>query len=119
MEIKSHNLNNIKIAEIISDKIVVNSADDSLDLLGNIYYQGFEKLIIHEKNTTSDFFDLKNKLAGEILQKFSNYRVRLAIVGDFEKYESKSLKDFIFESNKSRQINFVGSLSEALEKFVS
>jgi len=119
MEIKSHNINDTKIAEIISDKIVINSADDSLDLLGNIYYQGFEKLIIHEKNITPDFFDLKNGLAGEILQKFSNYRMRLTIIGDFEKYNSKSLKDFIFESNKSKQINFVGSLSEALEKFTS
>lgn len=119
MEIKSHNINDTKIAEVISDKIIINSADDSLDLLGNIYYQGFEKLIIHEKNITPDFFDLKNGLAGEILQKFSNYRMRLTIIGDFEKYNSKSLKDFIFESNKSKQINFVGSLAETLEKFTS
>ena len=41
-------------------------------------------------------------MAGEILQKFSNYRVRLAIVGDFTPYSSKSIKDFIYESNKKR-----------------
>ena len=39
-------------------------------------------MIIHEKNITPEFFDLKNRMAGEILQKFSNYRIRLAIVGD-------------------------------------
>ncbi|WP_449401649.1 DUF4180 domain-containing protein [Chryseobacterium wanjuense] len=55
-----------------------------------------DKVIIHEKNITPEFFDLKTKIAGDILQKFSNYRVKLAIVGDFSKYESKSIKDFIF-----------------------
>lgn len=57
--------------------------DEGLDLLGNICYQGFDKMIIHAKSITSDFFELKNEIAGQILQKFSNYRMPLAIVGDF------------------------------------
>lgn len=114
MEIKTHIINEEKIAEVVSEEIIINSVEDALDLVGNIYYQGFDKLVISEKNLTPDFFDLKNKLAGEILQKFSNYRVRLAIVGDFGKYESKSLRDFILESNKGKQINFVGILSDVL-----
>ena len=48
-----------------------------------------------KKNITSEFFDLKQN-GGEILQKFSNYRIGLAIIGDFSKHESKSMKDFIF-----------------------
>lgn len=114
MEIKTHLINEEKIAEIISEEIIINSVEDALDLVGNIYYQGFDKLVISEKNLTPDFFDLRNKLAGEILQKFSNYRIQLSIIGDFKKYESQSLRDFITESNQGRQINFVGNLSEAL-----
>ena len=117
MEIKTHNIKNTKIAEVISDKIVINSIQDGLDLLGNIYYQDFDKLVIYEKNITPEFFDLKTKIAGEILQKFSNYRVRLAIIGDFTKFEGKSIRDFIFESNKTKHINFTKTLTEALEKF--
>lgn len=117
MLIKSHTINNIRIAEIISDKIVIQSAQDGLDLMGDVYYQGFDKIIMYEENITPEFFDLKTKIAGEILQKFSNYRIALAIVGDFSKYESKSIKDFIFESNKTKHINFVGMLEEALENF--
>ncbi|MFN1216070.1 DUF4180 domain-containing protein [Chryseobacterium kwangjuense] len=116
MEIKPHDIHNIKIAEIISDKIIINTAQDGLDLLGDIYYQGFDKVIIHEKNITPEFFDLKTKIAGDILQKFSNYRMGLAIVGDFEKYESKSIRDFIFESNKTKHINFAETLDEALKR---
>ncbi len=92
MRIERHNIKGICIAELISDNIIIHKNEDGFDLLGNLYYQGFDKVIIHEKNITPDFFDLKNKMAGEILQKFSNYRVRLAIVGDFSKYRSKSIK---------------------------
>ncbi len=114
MKIEIHHINDTKIAEIESDEMIIHKAEDGLDLLGNMYYQGFDKMIIKEKNITRDFFDLKTGMAGEVLQKFSTYRVRLAIVGDFSKYSSKSLNDFIYESNKGRQINFVNSTADAL-----
>jgi len=115
MEIKTHHRNSLKVAEIISEETVITSVEDALDLVGNLYYQGFDKLVIYEKNLTP-FFDLKNKLAGDILQKFSNYRIRLAIVGDFDKVESNSLRDLISESNKTTQINFVKNLADAIGK---
>lgn len=114
MEIKTHNIDNTKVAEIITDKVILRSTENGLDLLGNLYYQGFDKIIIHEKNITPEFFDLKTKIAGEILQKFAQYQMPLIIVGDFSKYQSKSLNDFIFESNKSKQINFIEDLSNIL-----
>lgn len=115
MKVETHNIDDIKIAEVISAENIINNTSDGLDLLGNLYYQDFDKIIIHEQNITPDFFDLKNGMAGEILQKFSNYRVRLAIVVDFSKHTSKSINDFIYESNKGRQINFVASQSEAIK----
>ena len=115
MKIKTHDINETKIAELISEDTLINNIEDGLDLLGNLYYQDFDKIIIYDKNITPDFFDLKSGIAGEILQKFSNYRVRLAIVGDFSKYTSKSVNDFIYESNKGKQINFVPSQSEAVK----
>lgn len=114
MKIEAHHINNTKIAEVISDETIISTTEDGLDLLGNLYYQDYDRIVIHEKNITPDFFDLKNGIAGEILQKFSTYRVRLAIVGDFSKYTNKSLNDFMYESNKGRHINFVNSTTEAL-----
>jgi hypothetical protein len=116
LKIEIHNINNTSIAEIISDKIVIGNAQDALDLMANCGYQGARKIIVHEKNIIRDFFDLKTGIAGEILQKFSNYNVRLAIVGDFAKYPSKSLRDFIFESNKTGRIVFVISTEEAIKR---
>lgn len=115
MNIETHNINDKKIAEIITDEIILKTTEDGLDLLGNLNYQGFDKIIIHEKNIIPDFFDLKTKIAGDILQKFTQYQMPLTIVGDFSKFNSKSLNDFIYESNKGRQVNFVASQSEALK----
>lgn len=116
MKIEVHQNEDVKIAEVISDSVVVTNAEEGLQLMVDLYYQDFDKIIIHEPNITPDFFDLKTGIAGEILQKFSNYKVRLAIVGDFSKYPGQSIKDFIFESNKGRQVNFLGSVKEAVER---
>lgn len=116
MEIEIITNNGKHIAEITSKEIIINSAEDGLNLLGNIYYQGADSLIIDEHLICKEFFDLKTGMAGEILQKFSTYKVRLAIVGDFTKYESKSLQDFIKESNKYGHVNFVETRDEAIEK---
>lgn len=116
MKIETHNINDTKIAEVVSVNYIINSIEDGLNLLGNLYYQDFDKIMIHEKNIIPEFFDLKSGMAGEILQKFSNYSVRLAIIGDFSIYTtSKSFNDFVYESNKRRQINFVTSRIEAIE----
>lgn len=116
MKIEVHQKDDHKIAEVISDEILIHDAEDGLQLLVDLYYQGFDKVIVYEKNIIPEFFDLKTRLAGEVLQKFSNYRVQLVIVGEFGKYPGQSIKDFIFESNKGRLINFHSTLEEAKEK---
>ena len=115
MRIETHRIGQAKVAEIQAEELVLTSVEDGLSLLGDLYYQGFDKIILHEENIVSEFFDLKTKLAGEVLQKFVQYRIPLAVVGDFSKYTSKSLRDFIYECNQGRQVNFVQELSSALK----
>ena len=116
MNVELHTINGIPIAEVVSDRIIISETQDALDLMADCGYQGARSIIIREKNIIPDFFDLKTGIAGDILQKFSNYDVRLAIVGDFSRYTSKSLRDFVRESNRVGRINFVGSLQEAKDK---
>lgn len=116
MEIVITQQNGVNIAEVISDDLIIKDSQDALDVMANCSYQGADNIIWHEKNIAADFFDLKTGMAGEVLQKFSNYRARLAIVGDFSKYESKALKAFILESNRQGRISFVGSVDEAKGK---
>lgn len=115
MEIKIIDSGSILMAEIISDEMVISQTQDALEIIGNCSYQGAYCVLMHEKHFHPSFFDLKSGLAGDILQKFSTYNLRLAIVGDFQKYESKSLQDFIRESNRMRQIGFVSSFEEGVQ----
>lgn len=117
MDIITHHKNGIQIAEVLTNTVFINTADDGAQLLHELYYQGFDGIILKTTQLSPDFFDLKTGLAGEILQKFSNRRTRLTIIGDFDDIESKSLRDFIFESNKGKLINFVTSVDDALGRF--
>ena len=78
-----------------------------------------KNIAIDKKLIADVFFRLSTGLAGEVLQKFINYRMKLAIVGDFSGYTSKPLKDFIYESNSGRDIFFVATQEEALKKLAS
>lgn len=115
MDIKIHKKKNKNIAEFVGTERL-SSVDDFLDIIGNANYMGANKTIIRKQNLPAEFFDLKTRFAGEILQKFSTYRQQLAIVGDFSEFTSKSLHDFIRESNRGNQILFVGTIEEAFEK---
>jgi hypothetical protein len=103
-------------AELLPDSDIINTPGDVLDIVVETGYKESSGLIVHAETLNSDFFDLKTGLAGGILQKFSNYRMKLAIVGDFSGYKSKSLQDFIRESNKHGVICFVNTVMEALNR---
>lgn len=116
MNIKVINKDNANIAVISSDDVIINNAQDALDLMVLVRYDhNCDKIIINKKNITEDFFELKNGIAGEIMQKYTNYQMALAIVGEFEQYTSTSLKSLIYESNKGNKIIFKSTETEAIE----
>jgi hypothetical protein len=115
MKIEIRQVKGINLAVIDSENLFIRETQDALDLMADSGYHGSGKIIIHEKNITPDFFNLKTGIAGDILQKFSTYNIQLAIIGDYSKFSSKSLMDFIFESNKYGRINFVKTMEEAID----
>jgi hypothetical protein len=115
VEYTTHEKNNKMIVEIVSLDSVIASASDFLDVIVNL---PANNVIVYEHMLHKDFFDLKTGLAGEVLQKVSTYRFRLGIVGDFTKYESNSLRDFIYESNETKQVMFLDSRGTIVEEFM-
>lgn len=108
--------NNIEIAHIVSNDIVISDLQSAIDLIMSVKYETGIKNITMSKDLIIDkFFILSSGIAGEILQKFINYQFRIAIYGNFAKYTSKPLKDFIFESNNGHDIFFVDSLETAIK----
>jgi hypothetical protein len=111
MKIKNHNHG---VIEIIDDNVIINEMDDVLNLLST---DDWDTILLKKENIKNDFFNLSTGFAGELLQKFSTYRIRLAIIGDYTNITSNALKDFIYESNKGKQILFVKTVEEAIKIF--
>lgn len=103
-------------AEVESDCKVITDAQSAVDLLMSAKYElGTKNLLIAKRLVAEDFFVLSTGLAGEVLQKLINYGGRIAIYGDYSRYTSKPLKDFMFESNKGRDVFFAATRDEALD----
>lgn len=109
--------NNVEVAVLDSDELVITDVQSALDLIMTVKYEtGCTNIAINKGAIVEDFFILSTCLAGEILQKFINYGVRFAIYGDFSKYTSKPLKDFMYESNKGKDIYFQADASQAVDR---
>jgi PadR family transcriptional regulator AphA len=66
-------------------------------------------LILDETDLSRDFFELRTGFAGEVLQKFVNYRARLAIVvSDAAVYGSR-FSELVYEHRNHRSVRFFGS----------
>jgi hypothetical protein len=119
MELIFHQENGDRIAEIVSGEVMIHTVQDMLDFIAAAFQGGADSVILHEKQIHPDFFRLKTGLAGEILQKVVNYAMRIAIIGDFHGLESKSLRQFIHESNRGNQVFFVPDLAAAKSRLFS
>jgi hypothetical protein len=117
MKITTMHKNGVEIAIVYSDELLITSVQSALDLMATISYEvGCNRIVINKSAICEDFFDLKTRLAGEILQKFINYKTKIAIIGDFSNYTSRSFKDFIYECNNGRDIFFLFNEELAIEK---
>ena len=109
--------NNTEVAVVSSDELLITDVQSALDLIMTVKYEtGCTNIAINKGAIINDFFVLSTCLAGEILQKFINYGVRFAIYGDFSKYRSKPLKDFMYESNRGKDIYFQPTVKLAINK---
>ena len=79
-------------------------------MMVNAGYMEAQSVIMNEQHFNQGFFDLRTGMAGEILQKYVNYKMKLAIIGDFEKYQSDSLNAFIVECNRGNSVFFVAQI---------
>ena len=86
-----------------------------LDLLAFAGERATNLLLLYESNFAPAFYDLSTGLAGEIVQKFSNYQIRAAIIGTFNSIQSGKFREFMIESNKGHQLHFVSKEDAAVQ----
>lgn len=105
------------IAQVETEETLMTDVQSTLDLMATVRYEtGADRVILPKAALDERFFVLSSGLAGDILQKFVNYQLKIAIVGDYSGYTSKPLRDFIYESNNGSHVFFVATVEEALEK---
>jgi hypothetical protein len=87
---------------------------DAVELIGEALQAGAEMVVLPVERLDEDFFRLRTRVAGEFIQKFVTYGMRLAIVGNISPYlaDSSALRDFVYESNRGRDLWFVANREE-------
>ncbi|MCH1627793.1 DUF4180 domain-containing protein [Fredinandcohnia quinoae] len=117
MNIDKVEANGQTIAVVSNKEILIQDVQSALDFIATVQYEAdSNRIVINKSLISEDFFDLKTRLAGEILQKFITYQVKIAIIGDFSMYSSRSLQDFIYECNNGKDIFFLPTEELAIEK---
>jgi hypothetical protein len=104
----------LRILEVAAEGAVLSTDRDAVTLIGDALGCHATMVLLPVSRLDDAFFDLSTRIAGEIVQKFVNYGVRLVIVGDISRRlaESKSLRDFVYEANRGDRIWFVNSTAE-------
>ena len=119
MKIETVQKDGVTIAAVFSDQTILVDPQSALELAMTVRYEtGTANFVINKQAINDDFFILSTGLAGEILQKFINYRVKAAIYGDYSHYTSKPLHDFIYESNQGNHFFFTATKEEAIQKLI-
>ncbi len=94
----------------------VTTSVDTFDLIGNACYRDVHVLAVPVERLAPEFLDLSSGVAGEVLQKAVNYRLKIAVIGDVADRvaTSPALADFVRESNRGEHVWFLPDV-EALE----
>lgn len=102
-----------KYMEFASAQTPLRTEQDALDLIAACMEQETNLILLHSDVLSDEFFSLKTGLAGAVLQKLSNYRVKAALVlADYQKAKGK-FKDFLAEANRGNSFRVFHEKAEA------
>lgn len=87
---------------------VLETARDFTDLIGDAMGEGVTMVAIPAARIADDFFRLRTGIAGEVFQKFVNYRMKLAIIGDVSRWAeaSRAFHDLLVELERGTDVFF-------------
>ena len=100
MPITTHN--GLTLLELEAAGPLLTTEQDALDLIGETYGTDADIIVVPLARLDPQFFELRNGVAGAFIQKLQNYRKRLVVLGDIaaDVAASKSLHDFVYETNR-------------------
>lgn len=107
-------MNTPNIHTAAADGPPVAGEQDALDLLGDAFGAGADTVVVPVERLSPEFFRLRTGVAGAVVQKFANYRVRLIVLGDVSAHVDAGgpLADWIRETGRGRGVWFVADEAE-------
>ena len=111
-------INNKKYIEVIALPNPLSSDRDAMDLVALCMEHHTQLLMLHYEILSEDFFNLKTKVAGDILQKFVNYRVKAVAIVPDEVVQKGRLREMALEVNKGQHFRMYENMDEA-EKWLT
>lgn len=104
-----------------ADGPILSAPEQANDLIGDAWGQEVTGIAIPVARLDPTFFDLSSLLAGEVIQKLVNYRLRFAILGDISEHLERSgaLRDFVWESNRGDHVWFLADEAALAEKLAA
>src|ERR1700722_17488282 len=111
---KFYEIHGARVLECATDGSKLQTYSDAVDLIGKTFEDRATVVVIPVECLDDEFFQLKTRIAGELIQKFVQYRRRLVMVGDFLRHlaESSALRAFVAESNRGKEVWFLANLDE-------
>ncbi|MEU7057114.1 DUF4180 domain-containing protein [Streptomyces sp. NPDC046197] len=110
------NLHGVRVLRCAPGGPPLDGESAALDLIGDAMGRDAELVAVPVERVCEEFFRLRSGVAGAIVQKFVNYRLRLVVMGDISRHveSSAALRDFVYESNGGHQLWFLAD-ADALD----
>lgn len=111
---KFYELHGVRVLERVPDGSKLQTYQDAVDLVGKSFEDRATLIVVPVECLNDEFFQLKTRIAGELIQKFVQYQRRLTIVGDISGFlaESSAPRAFEVESNRGKDVWFLASRDE-------
>ncbi len=111
---KSYELHGVRVFELAAGEARLRTYADAVDILSKTFENHATVMVIPVQCLDDEFFQLRTRIAGELLQKFVQYQRCVAIVGDISRHlaESSALRAFVNESNRGKDVWFLASFDE-------
>ena len=104
MDFRIINKDGSSYLELTDPGFKINDEQDAVDLAAICRENGTSKMLVSAENLTNDFYDLSTRLAGNILQKFSNYRMVFAAVVPEQRIKGR-FGEMALEMNRGKQFH--------------
>ncbi len=110
MQLQTSEFHGIRIVECTDS---ITRIEDAMDLVAACFEHDAERVLLESRVLPAAFFELSSGFAGEFLQKFSNYRIKLAAVFPSEDGYGDRFREFLQEAKRGRGFRVFTTRAEA------